>query len=208
MKEQQLQAIQPKSFVPKTTNSRHKLGYSPNLLSCIEFPDKPNQVYVGDITYLPTSYDKWLYLSSWMDLFSRIIVGWKIDVHMEESLVIESLKQALYKRNPSAGLIIHSDRGGQYASINFRQLLKNHQCLQSMCATDSKHDNAHAESFFSRFKAELLEKRAFDSKQQAEREVFEFIEMYYNTKRLHSGLNYCTPLQYEKNYYKKLNETL
>lgn len=198
MKEQGLTAIQPKSFVPRTTQSRHTLGYAPNLLAEVGLPTGPNQVYVGDITFLPTTYGEWLYLNVWMDLYSRYIVGWKLDDHMEESLVKESLQMAIYKRSPPSGLIVHSDRGGQYAGHSFRGLLTQYQVRQSMSGADNPYDNAFAESFFSRFKAELLQKGAFQSKQDAITEVFDFIERYYNTKRLHSSLGYSTPLKFEK----------
>lgn len=203
-----LHAIQPRSFVPKTTNSGHKLGYAPNLLAKKGFPLAPDQVYVGDITYLPTTDGKWLYLNQWMDLYSRRIVGWKIDIHMEESLVTESLKQALYKRRPAPGLIIHSDRGGQYRSDNFKNLMKGHKCLQSMSGADNPYDNAYAESFFSRFKAEMLPKEGFKSIEDAKKQTFEFIEMYYNTTRLHSGLNYLSPAKFEKCYYQNQSKTI
>jgi putative transposase len=206
MKEQALKAIQPKSFVPKTTDSRHKLGYAPNLLADRNFPTAPNEVYVGDITYLPTTYGKWLYLSTWMDLYSRVIVGWKVDIHMEESLIIESLEQALYKRSPSAGLIIHSDRGGQYAGAAFKKLLKNNRCLQSMSEADNPYDNAFAESLFSRFKAESLPKGGYESKQHATKEIYAYIEMYYNTQRLHSSIDYQSPSDYENKYYQSKNK--
>jgi len=200
MHKQGLQAIQPKSFVPKTTNSKHKLGYSPNLLADKNgsFPTKTNQVYVGDITYLPLKEGKFLYLNMWMDLYSRTIVGWKIDVKMDDTLVIDSLKQAIFKRNPKAGLIIHSDRGGQYASIDFRILLEKYNFKQSMSAADNPYDNAFAESFFSRFKAETELKMAFEDIEEARKKVFEYIEMYYNTQRLHSGIGYETPLNFER----------
>lgn len=138
-----------------------------------------------------------------MDLFSRYIVGWKLDSHMEESLVSESLHMAIYKRKPPSGLIVHSDRGGQYASHSFRALLNQHQALQSMSEADNPYDNAFAESFFSRFKAELLQRGAFQSKQDATTEVFDFIERYYNTKRLHSSIGYSTPMEFEKQYHQK-----
>jgi putative transposase len=197
MRAQNLIAIQPKSFVPKTTNSKHTLGYSPNVLAQRGFPTGIGQVYVGDITYLPTTNGDWLYLMVWMDLFCRRICGWKVEEHMEESLVIESLQQAFYKRPPTPGLIAHSDRGGQFASVNYRALLLKHDCVQSMSEADNPYDNAFAESFFSRFKAELLQKGAFESKQDAQAELFDFIEMYYNTHRLHSSLGYRSPMEYE-----------
>lgn len=201
MRDQSLKAIQPKSFVPKTTNSKHSLGYAPNVVAALDFPSQPNQIYVGDITYLSTTYGQWLYLNVWIDLFSRSVVGWKVDTHMEESLVVDSLKQALHKRRPEKGLIIHSDRGGQYAAAGFKEVLKKHNHIQSMSGADNPYDNAYAESFFSRFKAELLEKGAFENVADATTEIFNYIEMYYNTQRLHSGLNYLSPAQYEKQYY-------
>lgn len=201
MKAQSLKAIQPKSFVPKTTNSKHKLGYSPNVVGAMDFPTQPNQVYVGDITYLPTTYGQWLYLNVWIDLFSRSVVGWKVDTHMEDSLVVDSLKQAVHKRSPDKGLIIHSDRGGQYAGAGFKKVLETHNCIQSMSGADNPYDNAYAESFFSRFKAELVQKGAFENAEDATTEIFDYIEMYYNTQRLHSGLDYLSPAQYEEHYY-------
>lgn len=201
MKEQGLKALQPKSFVPKTTNSKHTLGYAPNILGETGLPSAPNSVYVGDITYLPTTYGQWLYLNVWIDLYSRCIVGWKVDDNMEDTLVIDSLKQAVYKRRPSPGLIIHSDRGGQYASYAFKELFAHSGYVQSMSGADNPYDNAHAESFFSRFKAELLQKGAFQSKEDAKTEIYEYIEMYHNSKRLHSSLGYVPPATYEKQYY-------
>lgn len=201
MKEQGLKAIQPKSFVPKTTNSNHTLGYAPNVLGEIGLPSAPNSVYVGDITYLPTTYGQWLYLNVWIDLYSRFVVGWKVDDNMEDTLAIDSLNQAVYKRRPTSGLIVHSDRAGQYASHNFKALFANTGYVQSMSGADNPYDNAHAESFFSRFKAELLQKGAFQSKEDATTEIFNYIEMYHNTERLHSSIGYVPPATYEKQYY-------
>ncbi len=206
LRDQSLKAIQPKSFVPKTTDSNHHLGYAPNVVAALDFPSQPDEVYVGDITYLPASNGQWFYLNVWIDLFSRRVVGWKVDTHMEEDLVIDSLTQALGKRNPDVGLIVHTDRGGQYASTRFKKLLKNYRCIQSMSGADNPYDNAYAESFFSRFKAELLEKGVFATIQDATTEIFNYIEMYYNTQRLHSGLNYLSPLQYEECFYKRKQE--
>lgn len=199
MKEGHLKAIQPKSFVPKTTNSKHTLGYAPNVLASIDFPKAPNRVFVGDITYLPTTYGQWLYLNVWIDLFSRRVVGWKLDTNMEEGLAVHSFNQARNTRTPPTGLIVHTDRAGQYAGAEFKLALKG--CTQSMSGVDNPYDNAHAESFFSRFKAELLEKGAFESLEDARTEVFNYIEMYYNTHRLHSSLGYLSPAQFELQYY-------
>lgn len=197
MKSQNLVAIQPKSFVPKTTDSRHTLGYSQNVLAQRGFPKRLDEAYVGDITYLPTTSGEWLYLMTWMDLCSRCIVGWKIEDHMEDSLVIEALELAFAKRKPSPGLIVHTDRAGQFASADFRYLLASHQCIQSMSKADNPYDNAYAESLFSRFKAELIQKGAFESKEDAIIEVFDYIEVYYNTQRLHSSLRYMPPQEFE-----------
>ena len=150
MREQSLKAIQPKSFVPKTTDSNHQLGYVPNVVAALDFPSQPNEVYVGDITYLFTCLQWSMVISECLDrdLFSRRVVGWKVDTHMEEGLVIDSLTQALGKRNPAVGLIVHTDRGGQYASTRFKKLLKNYRCIQSISGADNPYDNANAESFF------------------------------------------------------------
>lgn len=197
MKSQNLVAIQPKSFVPKTTDSRHTLGYSRNVLAQRGFPKGLDKAYVGDITYLATTSGEWLYLMTWMDLCSRRIVGWKIEEHMEDSLAIEALELAFAKRKPSPGLIVHTDRAGQFASADFRHLLGRHQCIQSMSKADNPYDNAYAESLFSRFKAELIQKGAFESKEDAITEVFDYIEVYYNTQRLHSSLRYMPPEEFE-----------
>lgn len=194
-----LQAIQPRSFVPRTTDSRHPYPISPNLLLELAFPTSPNQVWVGDITYIPLTGGGFLYLAVWMDLYSRRIVGWKLDTHMQEELVIEALSKALGTKTVAKGMIVHSDRGGQYAGRVFRKLLDKHKVRQSMSRADNAYDNAFMESCFSRFKAELLEDGAFENKQDAQTEIFEYIEMYYNTKRRHSALGYLSPMSYEKN---------
>jgi len=133
-----------------------------------------------------------------MDLFSRLIVGWRVDENMEEKLISEPLKKALQLRKPPEGLILHSDRAGQYVAINLRKQIKKYR--QSMSRKDNCYDNAFAESFFGRFKTELLEGGAFENLQEAKNEVFEFIEVYYNRQRRHSSLNYQTPLAFEQNY--------
>ena len=212
MREQGLEAIQPKSFVPRTTQSATNQRRSPNLLLGLPPPDAPNQVIVGDITYLPAvldGYDDWLYLAVWMDLFSRKIVGWQVDEHMEESLVILPLKQAIRGRQPPAGMIVHSDGGGQYGSISFRALLAQHGFRQSMARKDNHYDNAFAESLFSRFKAELLNGDVFYGLHDARMRIFEYVEGYYNTIRKHSSLGYISPVQFEDRYwmdYWKQNE--
>ena len=193
-----LKAIQPKSFVPRTTDSRHPYPISPNLLKEAAFPVKVNQVWVGDITYIPLKGGGWCYLSVWMDLFSRKVAGWQLLGHMQETLIIEAFKKAWLNRTATGGLIIHSDRGGQYAGKTFRGLLDQRGLLQSMSDVANPYDNAFMESHFSRFKAELLQGGTFDGLENARAEIFEFIEMYYNPIRRHSSLGYISPVAFER----------
>lgn len=161
-------------------------------------PTAVNQVWVGDITYIPLAHGSFEYLSVWMDLYSRKIVGWELQNHMRESLVRASLQKALIARRFPDGLIIHSDRGGQYGATKFRALLHSAGTGQSMSDKDNPYDNAHMESCFSRLKAELLQGRAFRDAEHSRAEIFEYIEMYYNPVRLHSSLGYRSPNEYEK----------
>lgn len=202
LKEQGLKAIQPRSFVPKTTDSRHPYPISPNLLLERALPCRPDEVWVGDITYIPLSGGTYGYLAVWMDLYSRKIVGWYLDDNMKEALIVQAFKKALMSRSVTKELIIHSDRGGQYAGNKFRKLLcSKPQISQSMSRADNPYDNAFMESCFSRFKTELVQDGAFENLQDANTEIFEYVEMYYNTKRRHSSLNYECPVNFEKNYY-------
>ena len=204
MKLSHLQAIQPKSFVPRTTDSTHGKGYWPNLLLGQPLPVAPNQVWVSDITYLPLVNGEWAYLGGWMDLFSRRIVGWRVDETMEDSLVILPLQSALQWRQPTPGLITHSDRGGQYISKEIHELIRLWHIRPSMSRADDPYDNAFAESFWSRLKAELLEGGVFLSVDDARTEIFEYIETYYNRVRKHSSLGYQSPEKFEGEYYTKL----
>lgn len=155
LKTQGLRAIQPKSFVPKTTDSRHRLGYLPNLLLDSKEPTGINQVWVGDITYIPLDGGTFCYLASLMDLFSRRIVGWHLKDDMTESLVLAGLRSAIKERQPSEGLIHHTDRGGQYAGNDYRAVLRRAGIRQSMSRADNCYDNSFKESFFGTFKTEL-----------------------------------------------------
>ena len=206
MREQGLRAIQPKSYVPRTTDSRHGQRVSPNLLQTREPVSRPNEVVVGDITYLPLLVGEWAYLATWLDLYSRMIVGWQVAERMTDELIIGAMKQAILRRKPEAGLIVHSDRGGQYVSGEFRRLLNRHGYLQSMSRADNAYDNAFAESLFSRYKAELLECGAFRDLAEARLETFNYIEGYYNRLRRHSALGYQSPEEFEREYYRKLKE--
>ncbi|WP_460966064.1 IS3 family transposase, partial [Spirosoma litoris] len=155
MKAADLQAIQPKSFVPRTTDSTHGRGYWPNLLLDQPLPQAPNLIWVSDITYLPLINGDWAYLATWMDLYSRKVVGWQVGKTMEDELVILPLRRALQSRQPATGLIIHSDRGGQYVSAELKELVRLWRIRPSMSRADDPYDNAFAESLWSRLKAEL-----------------------------------------------------
>ena len=198
LKKYDLQAIQPKSFVPKTTKSHPHLKRNDNLLLVEGFPKGINRVWVGDITYLPLVGGRWLYLAVWLDIYSHYIVGWKVADHMKEALVMEAFEQAIWTRKPSKDLIVHSDGGGQYASAEFRKRLALLGFRQSMTRKNNHYDNAFAESLFSRFKAEVLEKGIFLSLEDAKTECFDYIECYYNTIRRHSSIGYKSPLQFER----------
>ncbi len=205
MQQQNLEALRPKRFVPKTTQSHPHLRRNENLLLLpSNLPQAPNEVWVGDITYLPSrenGVDYWLYLAVWMDLFSRKIVGWCVDEHMDESLVIRALKQAIRNRQPEKELIIHSDGGGQYGSNNFRALLHRNGFRQSMTRKDNHYDNANIESMFSRFKTEVLLIDGLNGLNDARFKIFDFIDAYYNTIRKHSALSYKSPEQFEERYW-------
>jgi transposase InsO family protein len=203
LKEHGLKAIQPRSFIPKTTDSRHPYSISPNLLLDRALPQRPDEVWVGDITYIPLAGVTYGYLAVWMDLYSRKIIGWQLDDNMKEELIIAAFKKALVNRSiTKEQLIVHTDRGGQYGGNKFRKLLHSKPAvLQSMSRADNPYDNAFMESCFSRFKTELMQDGAFENLQDANTEIFEYIEMYYNTKRRHSSLSYESPANFEKNYY-------
>lgn len=197
MQEMQLFAIQPRSHKPRTTNSRHKLGYNENLLSELPHPTEINRVWVGDITYIPLIRG-WIYLAMLMDLFSRRIVGWALENHMREPLVMSALRQAIATRQPPAGLIHHTDRGGQYAGKKYRDILDRAKMRQSMSGADNCYDNAFMESCFGTMKTEL-ELTAYDSIEQAQREISEYIN-YYDTIRRHSGIDYLSPMAFERRH--------
>jgi len=201
MKEQCLVPKARKKF-KVTTDSGHDQPVADNLLDQNFKTDAPDKVWVGDITYIPTN-EGWLYVAVVIDLFSRRVVGWAMSDRIKKALVIEAFLMAVKKRNPLPGLIFHSDRGSQYCSIEFRNLLKSGKALQSMSGKGNCYDNAVAESFFHTLKVEQINWFRFISRNSAKRAVFEFVEMFYNRKRLHSYLNYSSPEQFEKSYYYK-----
>ena len=190
-----LKAIQPKSYQPRTTESRHNLGYSPNLLLERAPPDGINQVWVGDISYVPLRSGDFLYLAMLMDLYSRRIVAWALRDHMKESLVLAALREAIAVRDPRAGLIHHTDRGGQYAGRAYRRVLERAEIRQSMSRADSCYDNAFMESCFGTIKTEL-EMERYENERVARSEIGAYVR-YYNLRRLHSSLDYLTPAVFE-----------
>ena len=197
MKSQGLHAIQPKSFTPKTTESRHRLGYSPNLLLEEFSLNGVNQLWVGDITYIPLEGRRFGYLAMLMDRFSRRLIGWHIDTTMTEELVIQGLRNAIAIRQPGKQLIHHTDRGGQYAGKQFRAILRRASIRQSMSRAADCYDNAFMESCFGTIKTEL-EMTEYKNMQDAEKELAEYF-VYYNCDRKHSGIGYQTPIQFENN---------
>lgn len=196
LREMGLKAIQPKSFRPRTTDSRHRLGYSPNLLLASAPPSGINQVWVGDITYIPLENSSFRYLAMLLDLYSRRIVSWELRDHMKESLVLAALRSAIRLRGPGTGLIHHTDRGGQYAGKEYRRVLQRAEVRQSMSRADSCYDNAFMESCFGTIKTEL-EMDCYENEVAARREIGQYIR-YYNTRRRHSALDYLTPEQFEQ----------
>ena len=195
MEERGLHAIQPKTYVPKTSDGRADKP-SPNLLLEKPLPEQPDKVWAGDITYIPTT-DGWRYLAVIIDLCSRRIVGWALADHMRAELVTDALKQALGTRPIAPGLIFHSDRGSQYGSRAHRQILQSAGILQSMSARANPYHNAWTESFMGTLKNEMLQGGTFATEADGRIEIFDFIESYYNHHRKHSAVGYQPPAQFE-----------
>lgn len=199
MRWENLRAIAPKRFKPKTTDSKHDGRISPNLLqNGLNAPVGKGEVIVGDITYLPVKGGGFCYLACFQDKFTRRIIGWQLSSRMTAQLVIDAFSSARRRRLIKPDAIIHTDRGSQYAAVEYRRLLYINGFRQSMSRKGNCYDNAQAESFFSRFKAELVENGVFESVADAKSEVFSYIEGYYNRIRLHSGIGYRSPLEFEK----------
>lgn len=199
MRRESLQAIAPRKFKPQTTDSGHASRVSPNLLKSAEnAPVNAGQVIVGDITYLRLADGSFCYLAMWQDKFTRRIVGWALAAKMTVQLVIDAFQMARRRALIKRGAIIHTDRGSQYAAVEFRRLLYVCGFRQSMSAKGNCYDNAQAESFFSRFKAELVEEGIFEKIEEARTEIFSYIDGYYNRIRRHSALGYKSPLEFEK----------
>jgi len=184
---------------PRTTDSKHKLPIAPNLLNRQFSPEEikqTNRTWAGDITYIPTNVG-WLYLAVVLDLRSRRVVGWSMRCTMEADLVLDALRMALLHRQPSPGVLYHSDRGSQYASKDARKLLREHGMKCSMSRKGNCWDNAVVESFFGSLKNELVDDANFKTRDEARQAIFEWIEIWYNRKRRHSTLGYVSPAAYE-----------
>jgi putative transposase len=179
-----------------TTNSKHNESISPNLLNRNFKVEQPNQVWVGDITYIWTDMG-WLYLATVIDLFSRKVVGWSMSDRMKTSLVNDAMQMAIWQRKPPKGLIWHTDRGSQYASKEHRALLTQHHIQQSMSRKGDCWDNAVAESFFHTLKTELVFHERYKTREQAKASLFKYIEVFYNRKRRHSANNLMSPANFE-----------
>ncbi len=195
MKEAGVQVRYKKKY-KVTTNSQHKLPVFDNVLDRQFDVDSPDAAYVQDITYIWTQ-EGWLYLAVVLDLFSRRVVGWSMGSRMKAKLVCDALTMAVWQRRPASGLIVHSDRGSQYASKPYRQILKAHDFVGSMSRKGECHDNAVAESFFGSLKQERVHWRHYQTRREAQQDILDYITVFYNPMRLHSYLDYKSPNQYE-----------
>lgn len=180
-----------------TTNSNHTLAVAQNALNRNFKTAEMNRVWVADITFLWTD-EGWLYIAAVLDLFSRRVVGWALAKHMKENLVHQALEMAITRRKPGLNLMHHSDRGCQYVSKDYKQLLSTYGITVSMSRKGNCWDNAVMERFFGSLKSERTNGKKYLTRNQAKADVIEYIEMFYNSVRLHSTLNYMSPLQYEK----------
>ena len=192
MKKNNLQAKARRKF-KATTDSNHQHPVADNLLNQEFKVHEPDLAWVADITYVRTA-EGWLYLAVVIDLYSRKVVGWAMDKRMKKGLVINAYLMAYWKRKPKRGLIHHSDRGSQYASKQFQATLK------STGSVGCCYDNAVAESFFHSMNIELSKGQHYLTREEARKDIFEYIEIFYNRKRRHSTINYCTPVNFEEQY--------
>lgn len=195
MKLYNIHSIRKRAF-KITTNSKHNYAVSPNLLKRDFAADKPNQKWVGDITYIPTD-EGWLYAAIVKDLYLKKIVGYAFSIRIDTNLTVSALKMAVNRQRPQNGLIFHSDRGVQYASSGYREILAEYNITQSMSRKGDPYDNAVAENFFSCLKCELVHHKHYKTRSEAQADIFAYIEAYYNSVRPQSTLNWLSPLAYE-----------
>jgi len=187
---------QQKRYRVRTTDSKHDQPIAPNRLAQLPAASRPNEIWVADITYVSTAQG-WVYVAAILDLYSRRIVGWAVSQQINTALVLTALNMALCHRQPPAGLVFHSDRGVQYASLEYRQRLSSAQMIASMSRKANCYDNATMEAFWSTLKLELIYRRDFQDARQVRGALFDYIEVFYNRQRLHSALDYRTPVQFE-----------
>lgn len=180
-----------------TTDSRHAELVAANLLNREFSVSKPDTVWVSDITYLKVGR-KWHYLTVFIDLHSRMVVGWDLSASLERTSILNAFRKAISRRKPAPGLMVHSDRGVQYASIDFRTELRRHGCVQSMSRKGNCWDNAVAESFFHTLKTQMVRHQRFVTRDEAEFALFRYIEVYYNRRRRHSANGWVSPAEFEK----------
>ena len=197
MKKSGLSVKHPRKF-RRTTDSRHNLPVAPNLVNQQFQVERPNSIWCGDITYLWT-LDGWLYLAVIIDLYSRKVVGWALDRHLKTSLALKALCMAYWRQKPAKGLIHHSDRGSQYAAHDYQQQLKTFGMIPSMSRKGNCYDNAVVESFFHTLKNEEFGDQIYSTREETRRAVIDYIEMFYNSHRLHSSLGYVAPNDFELN---------
>jgi transposase InsO family protein len=196
MRHHGIRAIMARPHRVRTTDSRHDLPIAPNLLDRNFVAPAPNCVWLADITYVETDQG-WLYLATVMDLYSRRIVGWAMAEHLRAELPLAALQMAIAAKRPGAGLIHHSDRGVQYASADYRKLIQSAGFRASMSRKGNCYDNAPMESFFHTLKTELVHHTLYATRQEAARDIFAYIEGFYNRTRRHSAIGYISPIEME-----------
>jgi transposase InsO family protein len=196
MREHEIRARTKRKFVPRTTDSSHGRPVAANVLGRQFEATRPDRKWVVDITYVPTD-EGWLYLAGVLDLCSRKLVGWSMADHMRAELTGDALSMAVARRCPDAGLLHHSDRGVQYACDDYQHLLRSHGMEVSMSGKGDCWDNAVMESFWATLKNELVNHERYATREQARRSIFEYIEIFYNRKRLHSSIGYQSPEAFE-----------
>jgi transposase InsO family protein len=199
MKGHAIRSKASRRFVVRTTDSRHDRPVAENVLARAFYPERPDEVWTADITYVPTA-EGWLYLAVVLDLFSRRVVGWATADHLRAELACDALRMALEHRRPHGELLHHSDRGVQYASDAYQGLLREFGIEPSMSRKGNCHDNAVTESFFSTTKRELTHHESDATREEARASLFEYIEVFYNRQRLHSTLGYRSPVEYEMRF--------
>jgi putative transposase len=196
MREQHLRARQRSKFRVHTTDSRHGDPIAPNRLLKLAPPRHRDQVWATDATCVLTGQG-WLYVVALLDLHSRRVVGWSMDDRLDAEMAVRALQMAIAQRRPAPNLIVHSDRGSQFASLAFRRLLAAHQLVSSMSRQGNCYENAYVEAFWSSLKYELVYHHRFATKAEARSAIFEYIEAFYNRSRLHSSLGYVSPVTFE-----------